>query len=374
MSSSRTIDLDMLLQPIADDHPAGADPRESDQLADPYFELKDARADARSAERRALETVEDLAEASSALHAVVSDWEALCYQAQQFLTDSTKDLHVAAMFTEALARSKGFAGLRDGFELMTGLVREFWDTITPPASDEGFRDTVDPIAQLNGIESEGPLVHHIRKVPLTDQRVGEYAFWHQRMAETGSASFTTGEIENALRRLTPGELLERYTAIQEASAAAAELDRVLTETCGGDAPSLARIIEELDAIEAFVRRTVGDRLVTGPPETGSEFAAGHDAAAPGDAPGASAPAGPAVPSQIRSRQDALDTLQRVAAFFRETEPHSPMSFALEEIVRRGRLSFPDLLRELIPDENSRWDVLQRIGISPDQYEPSDSEA
>jgi len=374
MSSARTIDLEALLQPIDADNPAGADPRESDQLVNPYVELKDSRAEARSAERRAFETVDDLAEATAALQAVISDWANLKDDAVRLLSESTKDLHVAAMLTEALVRAEGFAGLRDGFALMTGLVTHFWDTITPPAEEDGVRDTVEPIAQLNGIDTEGPLLHHLRKVPLTDRSVGEYAFWHQRMAEIGSASFTTGEIENAMRRLPPGDLKARYTALQEAAAAAAELDRVLTATCGGDAPSLARVREELDAIEAFLRRTVGERIGSGTPDAHGVAADADASAATSNGDGAPAQDATIVPGQIRSREEAFETLQRVAAFFRETEPHSPMSFALEEIVRRGRLSFPDLLRELIPDENSRWEVLQRIGIAPQQYEPNDSEA
>ena len=55
---------------------------------------------------------------------------------------------------------------------------------------------------------------------------------------------------------------------------------------------------------------------------------------------------------------------RVAEFFRTTEPHSPISYTLEEAVRRGRLSFVDLFKELVPNDETRVDLLRRAGIAP----------
>ena len=50
----------------------------------------------------------------------------------------------------------------------------------------------------------------------------------------------------------------------------------------------------------------------------------------------------AVPADaIRTREDAFRTLLKVAEFFRKTEPHSPISYTLEELVRRGRLPLAD---------------------------------
>lgn len=374
MTAERTIDLDALLQPIAAEAPTGADVRDDPALEEAYYAFKDARAEARSTERRAFEQLEDISEASAALLNVPSEWRTVRETAEALLRDHTKDLEVAAGLTEALTRTAGFPGLRDGFDLLAGLVSGFWDAgLHPPPEDEGVRDTVAPIAALNGEASEGPLLQHVRNIPLTDRGAGVYAFWHQRMVESGSTSVTAGEIEGALRA-TPGATLRALSAnIGAALESLSVLDDALTEACGADAPSVRRLREELEAIQAFLRRLAGDRLNTEAPGTGQAAAAGGSGAPTGAAPagadGVQVAGGVQVPGTIRSRDEAFETLRKVAAYFRQTEPHSPMSYALDELVRRGRLSFPELLTELIPDQTARWDFLTRMGIQPEQHDP-----
>jgi type VI secretion system protein ImpA len=71
------------------------------------------------------------------------------------------------------------------------------------------------------------------------------------------------------------------------------------------------------------------------------------------------PAGP-----IAGREDAFRLLLQVAEFFKRTEPHSPVSYALEQAVRWGRLPLPALLAELIPEEQARMQLFKLVGISP----------
>ena len=63
----------------------------------------------------------------------------------------------------------------------------------------------------------------------------------------------------------------------------------------------------------------------------------------GSAGGAPASVPAAAPGQVASREDALRVLGEIANFFRRTEPHSPLSYTLDEAVRRGRMSWPELL-------------------------------
>jgi type VI secretion system protein ImpA len=60
----------------------------------------------------------------------------------------------------------------------------------------------------------------------------------------------------------------------------------------------------------------------------------------------------------------LRELERIADFFRRTEPHSPLAYTLEEAVRRGRLSWPELLAEVVPDDKVRSGMLVMLGIRP----------
>ncbi len=67
---------------------------------------------------------------------------------------------------------------------------------------------------------------------------------------------------------------------------------------------------------------------------------------------------------IPSRDHALLMIEAIAAFFRETEPHSPIAYNLEQAVRWGRMSLPDLMAELIPDKTAKEHYFRMVGISP----------
>ena len=67
---------------------------------------------------------------------------------------------------------------------------------------------------------------------------------------------------------------------------------------------------------------------------------------------------------MASREEALRTLAAIAEFFRRTEPLSPLSYTLQEAVRRARMSWPDLLEEIVPDAGQRSQILLSLGIRP----------
>ncbi|MGD0106757.1 MAG: type VI secretion system protein TssA, partial [Rhodopila sp.] len=69
-------------------------------------------------------------------------------------------------------------------------------------------------------------------------------------------------------------------------------------------------------------------------------------------------------AQAMTRESALRSLETLAAFFRRTEPHSPLSYTLDEAVRRARLPWLELLDEVIADRSSRDAFLTTLGIRP----------
>jgi type VI secretion system protein ImpA len=69
-----------------------------------------------------------------------------------------------------------------------------------------------------------------------------------------------------------------------------------------------------------------------------------------------------------TRESALQTLEQIAAFFRETEPHGSISYTLSEAVRRARLPWLDLLEETLTDRGSRDAFLTSLGIRPRESE------
>ncbi|GLQ75906.1 type VI secretion system protein TssA [Vibrio penaeicida] len=53
-----------------------------------------------------------------------------------------------------------------------------------------------------------------------------------------------------------------------------------------------------------------------------------------------------------NRDLAFHLLREISDYFRQSEPHSPISFLLEKAIRWGYLSLPELLQEMMSEQNS----------------------
>src|SRR5215467_2009134 len=117
-------DLEALLAPIPGDAPQGTDIREDFSSTSPYNRLRDARSEARDAER-GQEAGDTDARDPGPL------WRTVRELAVKTLTETAKDLEVAAWMTEAFVRSHGLAGLTAGALVMAGLAQSYWDALFP---------------------------------------------------------------------------------------------------------------------------------------------------------------------------------------------------------------------------------------------------
>jgi len=67
-------------------------------------------------------------------------------------------------------------------------------------------------------------------------------------------------------------------------------------------------------------------------------------------------------NSIFSRESAINNLSEIAEYFKKTEPHSPMSYAIEQVIRWSELTLPELLQELITDNDARNGFFKLSGI------------
>jgi type VI secretion system protein ImpA len=76
-----------------------------------------------------------------------------------------------------------------------------------------------------------------------------------------------------------------------------------------------------------------------------------------------APQPPAAgPGPIRTRADAIAQLRTIAKFFRETEPHSPVSYFAEKAASAGEQDLHTWLRSVIKDEGSLAHLEELLGV------------
>ena len=367
MPSPDVLDFVRLLAPVPGDKPVGADLRANAGPTSPYYQVKDGRNNARAAERRMEGGAED---------PTPPDWKVVVTSATKALTESTKDLELAAYLIEALCRTNGFAGLRDGFKLARGFVEQFWDGIYPTPDEEGVTTRVAPLSGLNGDDAEGTLVAPINRIPLTDSpSAGKltYANYLQAVAteKTLDPKVKEKKIAGGAMHM---ELIQKAVAdtpapfyraaFDDLTATLAEfaaLGAALDAKAGPAAPPTSAIRTTLENVLAAINDVAKAKLavtMTKPVEEKKDDAKGE----PGSNGKPKEEEGGEKLPVIHNREDALNAILQLGEYFRRIEPHSPVPFALEQAVRWARMSLPDLIAELIPEDGPRKALFKQVGI------------
>lgn len=375
MSSPDILDFERLLAPIPGDQPAGSDLRKDSSPNPIYYQIKDARSAARAAERN-LEALDDESDAERESAAPLKEWRTILDLAPKVLTEQSKDLEITAWLIEALVRFHGIAGLRDGFRLARGLIESFWDDLYPVEDEDGVLTKVAPLAGLNGEGAEGSLIQPIRKVPITDGvDPGPFGLWHyeqasklleiseeKRAQRVAAGAVTLAQFETSAKATAPDFYRTIIPDLELCQSEFGQLNAALKERCGPDAPPSSQIGTVLAAVMDVLQTFGRDAVAT------DGTAESADGAADGSATPSQATPGSPAPTTLQTRDDAFRTLLKVAEFFRQTEPHSPISYTLEEVVRRGRMPLPELLAELLADSEARRAFFLTAGIKPPQEE------
>lgn len=372
------IDMAALLAPIGGDAPAGVDLREDFSPQSIYYRLRDARAEARAAERQADSD-------PSVDFPTPPQWRVVRDLAVQALTTLSKDLEVAAWLTEAMVRSEGPRGIAAGAHLIAGLAAAYWDTNLYPMPDEdGIATRVGPVTGLNGEGGDGTLAQPLRKLALFQRPDGApLAYWQYEQSELmrtvdaarakqklAAGVLPLDTIEGEARAAGQGHFAALRRLLRAAHREWVAMGEVLDAKAGRDGPPTSAVRDLLDALLSVVSK-YGPAVDIEDSETG-------EAATDADAPGvevAVAGGGTMMRGAIGTvvnREDMLKELARIAEFFRKTEPQSPIAYTLHEAIRRGRMSWPDLLAELVGDAAVRDNILMQLGIR--SIEPAEPKA
>lgn len=329
------IDIEPLLQPISDNSPCGEDLSFS-----PEF---DAIQDARRSDDASLDQGEWVTDLKTA------DWFAVSRQCGQLLSTRSKDLRLAVWAAEAWTQMEGFGGLAAGFRLAAGLCENFWETVHPQADadDQELR-----IGNLGWLLVQA--ISWIGAIPLTKGREGSYgavvleaaARGHQPDGESDHEHYPDAAKVEAARAATPFEFYQRLAEeAPRAQQALRELEAAVDARLGSSGPSFSATRDALADAAAMALRFAGAMGVvvngkTDPPALpGDETAAAENADRPSHNSGA----------EITHRREALAQLQRVAEFFRRTEPHSPVAYLADKAARWGNMPLHVWLKSVLKD-------------------------
>ncbi len=367
MPSDNIVNLELMLGAFTGDNPAGVDVRDDPSPTSPYQTIKAARNAARAAERTSIH--------DGSSNEADEHWRTITKLAPEILANYAKDLEIASWYTEALLRSSGFQGLRDGFAIIHGLVEGFWDNLYPMPDEDGVETRVACLSGLNGEGAEGVLIAPIRKAQITEgNSVGPFTFWEYqqalelqkladekaRNAKKEKLGFDIASIETAVSESSEAYFVNMRDDLSEAILLYKKLTQMLDEHCGAyDAPPTRTIIEVLDECLGAINHLAKHKL----PLEGEEGA--DEEQTEQDGPGDAAQEAKVAQGPIASREQAFKQLTEIADFFRRTEPHSPVSYVLEKAVKWGNMPLTSLIQELIPDSSSRSHYGELTGVVTD---------
>lgn len=262
----RTIDIEKVLAPLPGDNPAG----EYLRYSPVYDEIQEAR------------RADDMLARGDWQHEIkASDWDRVLSLAAQTLTDKTKDLQIAAWLLEALTYTEGFAGVRTGLAIITSFLRDFWEHLYPAMEDGDLEFRIGPLEFIND-----RLWLPVKQIPVTDPGATPGYSWMkwQESRQVGSEKDTLnqyGDVDDDKKRqrqelIAEGKLpAEEFDAAVAASSKAfyvalagdvadclarfAELDRIVDEKFGREAPRLAELKAALADCEQLVARILKEK-------------------------------------------------------------------------------------------------------------------
>lgn len=317
----------------------GVDPRQDPEVLAIYRTLRDARSNARAQERSAEADPSDIAGLPAR-----DDWQTVERHCFDILSTHSKDVEVVVWLIEAATRLYGYEGLARSAALLADMV-EAHGTALHPQPEDKFDDTFASVSGLNGVGRPGTLLQPLRLVPLVPgETYGAHGLWH--IENAGHEV----EVQLAMKEAGTEAMTEQMRHVTAARTALERADTALTAIRGTDAPPFGQVVELLDDAERMIRRLGGLESIAAPDvETSAQSNVEPVAVNKAGGP-------------IRSREMAFDKILEVAAYFRKTEPHSPIADSLETLVRRGRMDFISLIAELIPDDMARQSVLTTAGI------------
>lgn len=366
-SKPSVINLELMLQPISEENPAGENLR--------YTGIYDEIQEARRAD-------ENLNQGEWQTELKVADYRKVIGLATPALEQDTKDLQIAAWFSEALTKVHGFVGLRDSLKLMSGLQEKFWETIYPEIDEGDMEGRANAVAWMDtqaafAIKSavitgysgysyidwedskRFDIPDNIDTLDSTDQQ--KYKELKAQAEKENRVTAARWKVEiSQSRRVFYEELI---FLIDECWAEYNELNRIIEEKFDrNQTPGTNNLKKALDDIQTQVKKILEEKRLEEPDETVTE-AENEESSENADGTVVKVAGVATASGAIQNRQDALKRLSDIAAFFQKTEPHSPISYLVQRAVKWGNMPLEVWLQDVIKDETVIFQIRQTLGFN-----------
>lgn len=354
------MNIEALLAPVSEAAPCGEDLSFSNEF-DAITEL-----------RREDDASIDQGEWVTALK--TADWPAAQAQCADLLASRSKDLRLAMWWAEAATLTQGYEGLNQGLQLCAGLCERYWDALHPQPEDGDMEQRIGNISWfVNRVVSLATLA------PVTRNKLGRFSLQQlqsarslqatlertpEKAAELASDTVTLDKFNRSARETPKDEMRQTLEQLQACRNALDAWQQVVDARLGADGPSFVPAREALASAGHELQRLAKEVGAL----SATAAAAPAEVGAGGDASVTSPAVAGAVGGPPRSRDQALAQLREVAAFFRATEPHSPVAYLADKAVHWGEMPLHQWLRAVVKDAGALSHLEELLGVPPENNE------
>lgn len=273
-----------------------------------------------------------------------SEWPVVRDKAAEALRKS-KDIRLLATLGTALLRTNGLPAFCATLGVAARWLDIYWVDAYPRVDDDAMQrrnalnNFADPMAVVEGARRT-PLVvsRQHGNISLRDVDIAtrvQAPSEHDRLVEEKQVTAAFGSIPMA-------ELAALLQSVADATTALKAIDERMRDAAGPDAaPGFDRLLSLFARLAQVLRVQLAAH-----PE------AAEDGAAASPIVNAVSVPRPNV-GAIASRQDAIRALDAVAAFFRTTEPSSPVPIFVERAKRLVDKDFLEVLADVVPEAVSQ---------------------
>jgi len=314
------------------------------------------------------------------------NWSKIIGFCTEVLTKQSKDLAIAVELADAMAKEEGWAGLAKGLRVAIGLSADYWADLYPRIVGD------DLVARANWFEQmEKRLSDLVSKSFMTScHGEAEYQFWHsphfrrqldallaesknrkpmERHEKTAMEKALQEARDSCANLATAVKQSPRsfYEEIQQEIALCLELAEKLKDCVGekfagepdfvaSDPPTTFRHLRnQLQEALAIVEKILDEK----PQEKKEDISSANAVETNGPAPIENAGLTGRRPD---NRAQALRQLKLIAEFFRDTEPHSPVSYLAQRAAKWGEMSLETWLQEVVKEETTLSKLRETLGI------------
>jgi type VI secretion system protein ImpA len=322
------LDIDKLVAPVSEDSPCG-----DDLEYDPEFGELDRIAQGKPGHEMGDEVIEP----------EPPDWSEVA-DAATALFARTKDLRIATHLAHAQLNLDGLPGFASGLELIHRLLKDYWEHVHPQLDEEDDNDPTLRVNSLMPLNSREVVIRSLDRTVLVSSRaLGRFSLRDIRLAN-GEITLPEGDdtpvpdpahIDAAFLDCELDELSANSEAADKCVSVLNDIEAYTLEQVGAElSPELGELSSELNAVRGILKQQLSRRGVAVEALEGE--AAGEGAEAP------------SMSGEIRSRDDAIRVLDRVAEYFRKNEPSSPVPLVLQRAKRLISKDFMEILRDIAP--------------------------